>query len=41
MNAESESERKTRILSGGVVFVLTFAWWIGTVGIVTYIVGNA
>ena len=41
MNAESETEKKTRILFGGAVFELTFAWWIGTVGIVTYIVGSA
>ena len=41
MNAENETEKKFRVLAGVAVFMLTIAWWIGTVGFVTYVVATA
>ena len=41
MAIESKFEKNSRVLWGSIVFGLTFAWWIGTVGTVIYIVGSA
>ena len=37
---ETESERKRRILFGWAFTIFTFAWWIGSVGSVTWVVAT-